>query len=350
MPKYHVNPETGEPGRCTAKVGNCLYGDSAPHFETKEAAHQHFEATQVGSFASAEKKSSLPAYAKAVLRNPPEFEEEDYAYPEDNWGDPIEVEYGVYDDQARELLMKGQCLGFALELAKAFGTNRVAVHHQTLEDDELAWDEETDEPLLDENGETYNRTYESPYHVYAIAPDGSYWDGLGRAPKALIEPIENGQLDEYDSDDAEALYSGYMGEQSRGWAKSLIPKMLQEEAAKKTGDFLSPLPQRFYHVTLKENKSKLFVSGLEPRLGHNSSELGETEPRVYLFPSKEAAEEALGGWLGEQYDDDDELVLMSVPARVVKEPSPTFDDPGGSWEWSTKNTVPGRFLEYEAEI
>lgn len=42
---YHVNPETGEPGLCVARV-QCRYG-GAPHYESVEAARRGFEAQQV---------------------------------------------------------------------------------------------------------------------------------------------------------------------------------------------------------------------------------------------------------------------------------------------------------------
>lgn len=39
---FHINPETGNPGRCTAQPGNCKYGESV-HYETEEIARLAFE-------------------------------------------------------------------------------------------------------------------------------------------------------------------------------------------------------------------------------------------------------------------------------------------------------------------
>lgn len=39
--KYHVNPNTGVPGRCRAKEGNCPYGGADSHFDTYSEAQQH---------------------------------------------------------------------------------------------------------------------------------------------------------------------------------------------------------------------------------------------------------------------------------------------------------------------
>lgn len=43
MTKFHINPETGEPGRCVALI-KCKYGQSEDaHFESKFAAREHYE-------------------------------------------------------------------------------------------------------------------------------------------------------------------------------------------------------------------------------------------------------------------------------------------------------------------
>jgi hypothetical protein len=44
--KYHVNPETGEPGVCRATVRACRYGDAETHFDSKEAAREDYEKKQ----------------------------------------------------------------------------------------------------------------------------------------------------------------------------------------------------------------------------------------------------------------------------------------------------------------
>jgi hypothetical protein len=44
MTKYHLTAK-GEPGKCTAKAGNCPYGSDVPHYATKELAREAFEIT-----------------------------------------------------------------------------------------------------------------------------------------------------------------------------------------------------------------------------------------------------------------------------------------------------------------
>jgi len=46
MAKYHVNPKTGNPGRCSASEGNCPFGEDAIHYDSVEAAREGFENQQ----------------------------------------------------------------------------------------------------------------------------------------------------------------------------------------------------------------------------------------------------------------------------------------------------------------
>lgn len=49
MSTFHVNPETGNVGKCSAKIA-CPFGGVEDHFATREQAASHFEACQTGSF------------------------------------------------------------------------------------------------------------------------------------------------------------------------------------------------------------------------------------------------------------------------------------------------------------
>lgn len=42
-PSFHVNPETGEPGRCRAHLHSCPYSSEDNHFETREDARNFYE-------------------------------------------------------------------------------------------------------------------------------------------------------------------------------------------------------------------------------------------------------------------------------------------------------------------
>lgn len=41
--KFHLNPNTGNPSRCSAKSGNCPFAGDSEHFESMEQARTHFE-------------------------------------------------------------------------------------------------------------------------------------------------------------------------------------------------------------------------------------------------------------------------------------------------------------------
>ena len=56
----------------------------------------------------------------------------------------------------------------------------------------------------------------------------------------------------------------------------------------------------YYHVTLKSNLKSILEKGLYPQIGTLSELCNETEERIYLFPSIEDMENALGNWLGEE--------------------------------------------------
>lgn len=68
---------------------------------------------------------------------------------------------------------------------------------------------------------------------------------------------------------------------------------------------------RVFHVTPTANVDSILASGLEPRIGPRSSELGEAQPRVYLFVRREDAIEAVTNWMGEAFDDEP-LSLLTV--------------------------------------
>lgn len=57
-----------------------------------------------------------------------------------------------------------------------------------------------------------------------------------------------------------------------------------------------------YHATLKSNLDSILEKGLVPQVGLRSKKIGET-PAVFLFPSYEDCTNALGNWLGEEFDE-----------------------------------------------
>ena len=48
MSKYHINGQTGKPGKCSAKPGNCPLGGEGEHFESEAEARLNYEVVMAG--------------------------------------------------------------------------------------------------------------------------------------------------------------------------------------------------------------------------------------------------------------------------------------------------------------
>jgi hypothetical protein len=80
-----------------------------------------------------------------------------------------------------------------------------------------------------------------------------------------------------------------------------------------------------YHVTPARNLRAIQRDGLMPKRGARSKKLGEPVPAIYLFPSLEAVEDALSGWLGGEFDEDARLALLAVTVPPGAETRTTAD-------------------------
>lgn len=84
MAKYHVNQETGDFGKCTAKPGNCPIGDNEAHFDDREEAAVHSERilAEKYSLVSSMRKENVDFSALKIDTN--------YPYPEANNLDKVD--------------------------------------------------------------------------------------------------------------------------------------------------------------------------------------------------------------------------------------------------------------------
>lgn len=65
-----------------------------------------------------------------------------------------------------------------------------------------------------------------------------------------------------------------------------------------------------YHVTPRKNVGNILYRGLNPGRPRGAA---YKEKRVWLFPSRDAAEEAMINWLGDRFQHEDEMLsLLSV--------------------------------------
>jgi hypothetical protein len=58
---FHVNPQTGNPGACRAKPGNCPFGSEEEHYASKDAARAGYEEAQASFIPVKKTKSKLGA-------------------------------------------------------------------------------------------------------------------------------------------------------------------------------------------------------------------------------------------------------------------------------------------------
>lgn len=72
-------------------------------------------------------------------------------------------------------------------------------------------------------------------------------------------------------------------------------------------------PNRYFHVTPRKNLESILENGLIPQIGERSLEIGEPVEAVFLFPNFEEMNNALYNWFGEEFDDDeDELIILQI--------------------------------------
>lgn len=58
----------------------------------------------------------------------------------------------------------------------------------------------------------------------------------------------------------------------------------------------------FYHVSPGSNYKSISENGLIPQIGFLSSLIEEEKEAIFLFPNEESMDDALGNWLGDNFD------------------------------------------------
>lgn len=180
------------------------------------------------------------------------------------------------------------------------------------------------------------------YHITPEGPKPCSVDASNPRSRGC-EYGAGGHFDELQS--AEQSYEAQMG--------GAIP--VPRERAERIGP---PVPPTLFHIARKSDLQSIMATGLNPAIGDRSEALGEDTPRIYLFDSRVSAEEGLGSWLGDEFDEDEELVLLSVNGDAVEEPTPTYvyedqESEGGygpSTEWTSEKIIAGTTLRIEGDI
>lgn len=67
-----------------------------------------------------------------------------------------------------------------------------------------------------------------------------------------------------------------------------------------------------FHVTTAAALPFILSTGLEPRIGPRSAAMGEHQCAIYFFETLADVEHGLMNWMADEFDEDDELVILDV--------------------------------------
>lgn len=88
----------------------------------------------------------------------------------------------------------------------------------------------------------------------------------------------------------------------------------------------------YYHITPKRNLEIIRTQGLVPSV---PKDLPGEEQAVYLFPSREDAEDSWDQWMDDRFDENEELVMLTIVDNGIRiEPSSV------GWEVISKQVIP----------
>ena len=99
-------------------------------------------------------------------------------------------------------------------------------------------------------------------------------------------------------------------------------------------------PKRFYHVTQSKNVSSIMSNGLIPSQGERSAKLGDYG--IFMFGNKSHMEQALMNWLGDEFDEDDELTVLIVDLPIDW---PLINEDTAGFEWISRKPIPPKYIK-----
>ena len=95
-----------------------------------------------------------------------------------------------------------------------------------------------------------------------------------------------------------------------------------------------------YHVTTKKGLDAIKREGIKPQSGSRATQLGEDSPGIYVFPTRDHMEDALGNWLGEAYEDEpDHLYGLTVNC-----PASWLEDSPAGYEKVCRQPIPPHMI------
>lgn len=115
-----------------------------------------------------------------------------------------------------------------------------------------------------------------------------------------------------------------------------LEKLLENLLSKPTL-YCESIGRKYYHITPAKNVSKILKNGLDPKKPQDYDD----EEGVYLFKTKDDVEDAMMNWLGDKFDEDEELALLEIDGNYVKRVS----QGGVGYEVIAKHTIPGKAIK-----
>jgi hypothetical protein len=82
-----------------------------------------------------------------------------------------------------------------------------------------------------------------------------------------------------------------------------------------------------YHVTPDANLPKIRDEGLQPMIGPNSQQIGETVPAIHVFTNTDTLEDAIMNWDAMDWTDETvelSLITLQIPVSMVTASSKGF--------------------------
>jgi hypothetical protein len=96
--------------------------------------------------------------------------------------------------------------------------------------------------------------------------------------------------------------------------------------------------KKYYHVTTKSNYNSIVKEGLLPKIGKRSSKI-ENEPKIFMFSNKDAMMDAVVNWLGDEFEEDEELVVLKI---TLPEDFPVEHN---GFEVTTNKVIPPQYIQ-----
>lgn len=81
----------------------------------------------------------------------------------------------------------------------------------------------------------------------------------------------------------------------------------------------------FFHATPLDNFEFILHDGLIPAIGPRSAQIGEDQPGIYAFDSLDMLDDALGGWLGDCFEDEG---VMKIAILQITDTENAFQSDG----------------------